>query len=392
MTVADIPKPVAGCATGPASRAEALERLLAAARERHGEFAAQTHVSADVIELMKQAGVYRAMVAKRFGGDEMHPSDFLRLIETISQADGSTGWVASFGFSAVYLSALPLATLEKMYANGPDVVFAGGIFPPQDARPVEGGVEVSGRWGWGSGCRGADVIGVGIKVEGGGPTGGLPLIAVMPADKVEIADNWNVTGMQGTGSHDMVVDKVVVPQEWTFIRGGASSLDTPLYRYPSMPLAAQVLAVVGLGVARAALDCLIDLAGGRTSITGAPTLADRAYVQTDVAKAEAALRSARAFFYETTDHAFAQLERGEELDATTRSLLRLASTNLAHVCADVAQTVYRLSGTTGIAADHPIARYLRDAMVVPQHAFLADGTWQNAGKILLGLEAAPGFP
>lgn len=384
MNVAEIVRPV--------SSASALQRLLAAARDRHAEFAAQTHISADVVDLMKEAGVYRAMVAKRFGGDEMPPSDFLRLIETISQADGSTGWVASFGFSAVYLSSLPIETLEEMYANGPDVVFAGGIFPPQTAVPVDGGVEVSGRWGWGSGCRGADLIGVGIKVEGAGPTGGLPLIAVMPASKVKIIENWNVTGMQGTGSHDMVVDKVEVPDHWLFIRGGPSSLDMPLYRYPSMCLAAQVLAVVGLGIARASLDCLIDLAGGRTSITGAPTLADRAYMQSDVAKAEAALRSARAFFYETIDAAFATLERGDTLDVTTLSLLRLASTNAAHVAADVASTVYRLSGTTGIYADHPISRYLRDAMIVPQHAFLADGTWQNAGKILLGLKPTPGFP
>lgn len=376
----------------PADKAQALERLLAAARERHGEFSAQTYVSADVLDLMKQAGVFRAMVARRFGGDEMHPSDFLRLIETISQADGSTGWVASFGFSAVYLSSLPLKTLEAMYAKGPDVVFAGGIFPPQTAVPVPGGLEVSGRWSWGSGCRGADLIGVGIKVESGGSTGGLPLIAVMPAEKVEIVDNWNVIGLQGTGSHDMVVDKVVVPEEWTFIRGGPSSLETPLYRYPSMPLAAQVLAVVGLGVARASLDTLIELAGGRTSITGAPTLANRGYVQTDIAKAEAALRSARAFFYEMTDKAFTLLEAGDELDVETRSLLRLAATNAAHVGAEIAATVYRLSGTTGIAAGHPISRYMQDAMIVPQHAFLSDGTWQNAGKVLLGLESAPGFP
>lgn len=384
MKVAKISRPV--------DRADAMQRLLSAARARRAEFAAQTFISDDVVELMKQAGVFRAMVAKRFGGDETPPSDFLRLIETISQADGSTGWVASFGFSAVYLSSLPLETLEAMYADGPDVVFAGGIFPPQLAIPVDGGLEVSGRWNWGSGCRGADLIGVGIRVDGGGPTGGLPLIAVMPASKIKIVDNWNVTGLQGTGSHDMVVDKVVVPEAWTFVRGGPSSLDTPLYRYPSMPLAAQMLAVVGLGIARAALDCLVELAGGRVSITGAPTLANRAYVQADVAKAEAALRSARAFFYETTDAAFAALERGDELDVEARSLLRLAATNAAHVAAGVAATVHRLSGTTGIAADHPIARYLQDALVVPQHAFLADGTWENAGKILLGLDATPGFP
>lgn len=388
MTFATMAQPVAEAD----DRQSALAALLAAARSRHAEFAGQTHISADVVELMKQAGVYRAMVAKRFGGDEMHPSDFLRLIETISQADGATGWVASFGFSAVYLSALPLATLDQMYADGPDVVFAGGIFPPQAAVPVPGGLKVSGRWSWGSGCHGANLIGVGVKVEGGGPTGGLPLIAVMPAARVTIVDNWDVIGLQGTGSHDMLVDNVVVPEEWTFIRGGPSSLDGALYRYPSMPLAAQVLAVVGLGVARAALDELAVLAGGRASITGAPMLRDRAYMQSDIARAEAQLRSARAFFYEITDQAFAVLEAGDELDVGTRSLLRLAATNAAHVAAQVAQAVYRLSGTAGIVAGNSIARHMLDAMIVPQHAFLADGTWQNAGKVLLGLEASPGFP
>lgn len=373
----------------------ALDRLLLAVREQRETFSENQQVSADVVRLMREAGLYRAMVAKRFGGDEMSPASFLRLIETISQVDGSSGWVASFGFSAVYLSALPLPTLEKMYANGPDVIFAGGIYPPQRAVPVAGGLEVSGRWSWGSGSTGADLIGVGIKVENGansGPYAGLPLIAVMPADKVTIERNWDVNGLKGTGSHDMVVNKVVVPEEWTFVRGGASSLDTPLYRYPSMPLAAQVLSVVALGTARGALDCLIEMAGGRTSITGAPTLADRAYLQTDVAKAEAALRSARAFFYEITEEAYDTLVAGDDLSIETRALLRLASTQAARVGADVAQAVYRLSGTTGIATNHPIARHLQDAMVVPQHAFLSDGTWQNAGRVLLGLDAPAGFP
>lgn len=373
-------------------RTAALEQLLSAVRARRDEFTRDQQISADIVEMMKAAGVYRAMVAKRFGGDEKSPADFLRLIETISKADGSAGWVASFGFSAVYLSALPVETLEAMYANGPDVVFAGGIFPPQKAVPVAGGLEVSGRWSWGSGCTGADVIGVGIKVEGGGATGGLPLIAVMPAEKVQIVPNWDVIGMKGTGSHDMAIDKVVVPEAWTFVRGGKSSLDTPLYRYPSMPLAAQVLAVVGLGIARTAIDEMVGLAGGRTSITGQPTLADRPYVQADIAKAEAALRSARAFFYEITEEAYATLVAGDDLTVETRALLRLASTNAARVAADITLDIYRLGGTTGVFADHWIARLMQDAMIIPQHAFLADTTWQNAGKVLLGLESPPGFP
>lgn len=372
-------------------RAAAFDRLLDAVRMQRTRFSQDQQISAEVVDLMRQAGFYRALVAKRFGGEESTPMDFLRMVERLAQVDGSAGWVASFGFSAIYLSALPVETLETIYADGPDVIFAGGIYPPQKAIPVNGGLEVSGRWSWGSGSTGADIIGVGIKAEGG-DSGGLPLIAVMPAAKVKIERNWNVIGLKGTGSHDMVVDKVVVPQEWTFIRGGKSSLDQPLYQYPTMALAAQVLAVVALGAARGAIQVLCELAGGRSSITGAANLADRPYVQADIAKAEALLRSARAFFYEATEEAYETLLAGDELSVEQRASLRLASTNAARAGADVTLAVYRLSGTTGIEADHMIARHMQDAMVVPQHAFLSDGTWQNAGRVLLGLDAPAGFP
>jgi alkylation response protein AidB-like acyl-CoA dehydrogenase len=370
----------------------ALTLLLSTIRERRAEFAARQRISDDVVTMMKAAGVFRGCVARRFGGEELSPCEFLRIIETISVADGSAGWVASFGSAAVYLAALPIATLETIYANGPDVVVAGGIFPPQSATPVDGGLEVSGRWSFGSGCTGAAYVIVGIKVDGGGPTGGLPRAAVLPREKVSIVQNWDVNGLKGTGSHDMVVDKVIVPENWTFIRGGTASLDTPLNRYPALAFATQVLAVVGLGVARAALDDFMMIADGRQSITGAPKLADRPHVQIEIAKAEAALRSARAFFYEATEQAYAVILAGDPLDIQQRNLLRLSSSHAARVGADVAQTVFRVAGTTGIFAAHPIAQRLQDALVVPQHAFLSEGTWQSAGRILLGLDPAPGFP
>jgi alkylation response protein AidB-like acyl-CoA dehydrogenase len=386
------PAPPQAAAVPPRSRTAALGALLAAARERHGEFTAQQQISGDVIALMKEAGVYRALVARRFGGDECTPAEFLRLIETISMADGSVGWVASFGFATIYLAALPLPTLQRIYAEGPDVIFAGGIFPPQQTRTVPGGVEVTGRWSWGSGCPAADLIGVGVKIDGGGSTGGLPRTAVMHRHQVRIVKNWEVNGLKGTGSHDLVVDRVVVPEAWTFVRGGTPSLDTPLFRYPTMALAAQVLAVVALGLGRAALDDITALAGGRESITGAPVLADRAYVQSELAKAEAALRGARAFFYESTELAYAALLKGDPVDLQQRNLLRLSSSHAAKVGADAAQTAYRLSGTTGIFTEHAIARRFQDALIVPQHAFLSEGTWQSAGRVLLGLDTPPGFP
>ena len=375
-----------------AKATDALDTLLAEVRARRGEFSANQQISADVVGLMKKAGVYRACVAKRFGGDEVSPMAFLKLVEAISVADGSAGWVASFGVSAMYLASLPVDTLAQMYADGPDPVFSGMIFPPQTAVPVEGGLKVKGRWSWGSGSTGADYIGVGIKVDNGADTAGLPLVAVMPAAKARIERNWDVSGLKGTGSHDVVVDDVVVAREWTFVRGAKPNLDGPLYRYPAMALAAQVLAVVGLGVGRAAIDELLSYAVTRGSITGAPNLADRPNVQNDIARAEAQLRSARAFFYEATEEVWDSLQRGDEVTRHQQTMLRLAASHAARAGHDVAYAVYRMSGTQGIWANSAVAHFLNDAMIVPQHAFLADGTFQSVGKVFFGLTPPAGFP
>ena len=93
-----------------------------------------------------------------------------------------------------------------------------------------------------------------------------------------------------------------------------------------------------------------------------------------------------------TDQAFERLAAGEELGLQMRTLLRLSATHAAKVGADVTRAAYTMCGTAGIFTDHPLAQALQDALVVPQHVFLSESTWQSAGRMLLGLEAAPGFP
>ncbi len=369
----------------------AFTALLLEIRARRDEFAKQTYLSQDIVDKLRQVGVYRALVPRDLGGDEASPADFCRMVERIAQADGSAGWVASFGVSVMYLAALPRTTLEAIYADGPDVVFAGAVFPPQPAQAGEDGIHVAGRWKFGSGCTGASLVGVGIKLDTD-PAPGLPRMAVLRREQVRIEHNWDVIGMQGTGSHDVAVDGAVVPPEWTFIRGGTPTLESPLYRYPSLAFAAQVLAVVGLGVARAALEDITAAADGRVSITGAPNLADRAYVQIELAKAEAQLRSARAFLYEATDSVWQAVLAGEDVTAQQSNLLRLASTNAARAGADVARAAFTLAGTPGIFKANALQRYLHDALVVVQHAFLAEGHWQSAGRVLLGQSTPPGYP
>src|ERR1044072_6852531 len=101
----------------PPSPPAALDTHLADINSRRRASERQQFISKDIIERFREIGIYRAFVAKRFGGDEMAPADFCRLIETISTADGSAGWGARFGAGAIYLSALPVATLERIYAK-----------------------------------------------------------------------------------------------------------------------------------------------------------------------------------------------------------------------------------------------------------------------------------
>ncbi|WP_246561461.1 acyl-CoA dehydrogenase family protein [Streptomyces roseirectus] len=314
------------------------------------------------------------------------------MVERIAEVDGSAGWVASFGAATVYLAGLPLETQAELYADGPDVVFAGGLFPVREVPRVEGGYRVSGRWRFASGCHGADVLGVGIRAarEGAGEVPGRPLTAVLRPAQVEIVENWDVVGLRGTGSHDLAVDGVTVPEEWTFVRGGPARVDEPLYRYPTVPYAAQVLAVVGLGVARAALDH-VTADGSRPAWTGAPRPADRAAYRISLARAEAQLRSSRALFYETTDAVWATVVSGDPASREQASLLRLASAHLAQTASEVALAAYRLGGTDALAAGGVLERCLRDASAVPQHAFLQESVFEGAGAVLAGVEPFPGY-
>ena len=370
-----------------------LEDLCQEIRERActGEFDEQAYVSLDIVDKLKAVGVYRALVPSRFGGESRSPREFCELIERLSMADGSVGWVASFGMSPAYLAGLPEATLKKIYQHSPDVVFAGGIFPPQPAEVTEDGMLVKGRWKFSSGCLGADIIGVGIAPRKGNEAQGLPRMAVLPADQVQIEMTWDTVGLKGTGSHDLVVNDVLVQEDWTFVRGAPSTIDEPFYKYPSLSLATQVLTVVGIGVAHAALEEFKKLAPGKSSITGGAEIAHRPVTQYEFAQAEAAFQSAKSWFYQTMDVVWDGILKGQQPTKEQISDMRLSCTHAARVSAEVARKIQMLSGMTAIYTNNIFARFVNDANVVTQHAFMGDATLLNAGAISFGLEPTPGY-
>ena len=370
-----------------------LDELCDEIRERacSGEFDQQAYVSQDIIQKLKQLGVYRAFVPKRFGGDEISPRQFCELIERLSIADGSVGWVASFGMSPAYLGSLPEATLKELYKDSPDIVFAGGIFPPQSAELVDDCFMVNGRWKFSSGCKGADIVGVGIAPKKDNETQGLPRMAVLPADKAKIEMTWDTVGLKGTGSHDLVVENVSVPEAWTFVRGEPSKLTEPFFKYPSLSLATQVLTVVGIGVAAAALDEFKKLAPGKASITGGAEIANRPVTQYEFSQAQAEFLAARNWFYQTMDVVWNEILAGRQPAAQQISDMRLSCTHAARVSARVARKMQMLAGMTAIYTNNPFSRFVNDTNVVTQHAFMGDNTLQNAGAMSFGLNPTPGY-
>ncbi|SFV11437.1 acyl-CoA dehydrogenase family protein [Pseudoduganella namucuonensis] len=388
MSATTLLHPVPRDATPPADAPLPLEAVLAEVAARRTEFTTLRHVPRDMVAQFKRAGIYRAGTPRCFGGDAMAPADFLKIVARIAEVDGSAAWVASFGSANTYLAALPKATQALIYANGPDQVFAGALYPAQPAARQDGGWLVNGQWKFASGCMGAEWLGVGI---GGGP-GVKPVTAVFPAARVEIVEDWDVVGLEGTGSHDLRVSGQFVADDWTFQRGGAPIIDEPLYRYPAVCYQAQVHASVNLGLAQAALDIVNEMSGGKVTTTGAPRMADRSYFRIELAQAEAQYRGARAWFFDAIESVYAAILRGDDVTAAQASTLRLSATNAAQVAADVIRAAYRLGGMATIYSKHPLQRIVRDSMVVTQHAFLSSGVYDGAGAVLVGVPPFPGYP
>jgi alkylation response protein AidB-like acyl-CoA dehydrogenase len=372
----------------PPSTDEIWDSVLAELAERRQDFHAQGYVPRDFIEQFFPLGVYRHATPLKFGGQVLPPHEFLAMIERIGRIDGSTAWVVGFASANTYLGALPIDTQAEIYANGPDVVTAGGLFPMQRAERTRTGFRVSGRWKFASGCMAADHIMVGLLDDS---AGGKPRAALLPAREVQIEQNWDVHGMAATGSFDTVLQDVEIPLEWTFVRGGPSLVDEPLFHYPALGYQAQCHAAIGLGVAQGALDHALH-AGSYRGITGAPPVGERAYYRSEFAKAYVALQSARAYFLDVAEEVWETVSAGAEPTREQKARVRLSAVNVSDVSSQVVHDIAKVSGAAIINKSHPLDHVRLDAQVPQLHAALSQHMYDDAGAVLLGLEpTTPGF-
>jgi alkylation response protein AidB-like acyl-CoA dehydrogenase len=377
---------------------KALHGVLPRVRERRAEIEEARRLPLDLVNDLAATGIFRLGVPRALGGDEADALDLLRAIETVSTADGSTGWCSMLAIGGGIVAGY-------MREDGAREVFADPCAPtalvadPAGAAVREGdGLRVSGRWRFASGITHAGwaVLGC-IVMKDGAPnmTPHGPEIAhvFVPVKDAQIHDTWHVSGLRGTGSNDVSCENVFVPSSRVLSLFDPTGFrPEPLYQMPVLTQVAPAIAVVALGIARSALDEVSELAQAKVPSMSAARLAERPVAQIEIARAEGELGAARSFLYDTCDDVWQTCVAGDAPSMRQRSLCRIASNQATEVAARVARTASTLAGSHSVYNTSSLQRHARDADVITHHFTQSQHVWEDAGRALMGLEpTAPLF-
>ncbi|MEN8158622.1 MAG: acyl-CoA dehydrogenase family protein [Myxococcota bacterium] len=376
----------------PRERARALAPLI---REHADEAERGRRLPAAVATAMAAAGLYKIAAPRSIGGGECDPRTQIETIEAVSAADGAAGWNLMIGIENMGFlgAALPLETARKLYAD-PGLIVAGALNPLGRATKVEGGYRVTGQWPFASGCHNAGFFwGQCIVMDGAAPAqaegGGAVLReALIPGSGFEILDTWHVSGLRGSGSHDVQAEDTFVPDEHVtaVMQGGMQLRETgTLYRYPPFNRLAYNKIGVATGIAQAALEHFQTLASEKQPRGSRKLLREKVSVHLTYAEAVASLRSARAWALEAVENVWQTVEAGDEPDVEQRMHVHLACTNACEASIRTVELLHAAAGTTANFASCPLDRCLRDVRVVPQHIMVSPQWKETAGRVLLGL-------
>lgn len=368
--------------------AESLFAFLEAGVERS---LADHNVVPESIEALHSSGLFRMQVPECLGGGEVDSHVAFDVVERISQLDGSLGWTYMAGANILGTMGAFLGekAVDEVFAD-PSALAAGQVAPRGVASAVDGGYLIEGQFGFASGSASATwMIGGFREMSGGEPVrleSGLPsvVVAVVPVGNVEMLGNWDVLGLEATGSVDYRVPEQFVAETFTWPlftsgprRGG------PVYRMGVNGLTCIDHSAFSLGVARRALDEIATIAISKRR-AGRHRLVDDPVFQTEYAANEADLGAARAFALE----ALSDLEQAaiaDEVDLRVRARARLATTYAARTAVRVTSFAYRYSGSIGLRNGSTIQQCFRDLTASEAHVFTDHSSWGDAAIALLGV-------
>jgi alkylation response protein AidB-like acyl-CoA dehydrogenase len=373
------------------ARAEGIAETLRAAADRIEEARA---LPPDVVAALHEARLFRLLLPRSIGGDEVHLKALAQVMEAVARADASTAWclgqAAGCAMSAAYLEP----EVARRLFGPANAVLAWGAGIQGKAVAVDGGYRVTGKWTFASGCANATLLGGHSYVfeADGTPRRGadgrqLDRTALFPISKARIHDMWHTLGLRGTASYTYEVENLFVPEEEAIDRDTAEERREggTLFLFPTTIAYAVAFSALMLGIAQGMVSDLAALALKKTPRGAPSSLLEGQVFQSEYAQLEARLRSARAYLHTTIDESWERTRASGDVPLIERANIKLASTYAINQGVEIAAAAYRLAGQTAIFPVNSFERRLRDSYSASQQIQGRPANFITIGRVLLGL-------
>ena len=366
---------------------ERAKGLLGLVREHADESESQRHLKGEVATAFAQEGLFRIAAPVDFFGSEEDPVTQIETIETVASVDGSAAWNLMIGIETFGLIAPGFIHCRELIEDQ-SVIMCSSTASSGRAEKVDGGYRVTGRWGFCSGCHNSDLFGAtvflyknGERVQGGHQ------YLVVPKPEFEILDTWHTSGLCGSGSHDVVLEDVFVPEERLVAPLGQVQHQSPLLRMPFRSRLCYNKVAIAFGLARSALDSFVELAEGKVPRFTSKSLKNRGWAQRAIAESEVRVLSARALVIELVESLWEKARHDQPVSDKEAAIFQLACSDAVRGCIASVSQLVEAAGTTANQKGHPLERTARDIKVVGQHQTVAPHHIEDAGRVLLGVPA-----
>ena len=374
------------------ARAGSVVELLRAATPR---IDAERALPADVLAALHKARLFRLLLPRSVGGDEVHIKTLAQVMEIIAGANASTGWCIGQASGCAMAAAYLKPEVARRMFGPADAVLAWGAGIQGKAVAVDGGYRVSGKWQFASGCANATMLGAHCYVyQEDGTTKRMRAdgrqvdrTALLVKAKAHVHDNWHTLGLRGTASNTYETDNLFVPDEETIDREDPAERmeHGTLYTITYTHAYAAAFSALMLGIAQSTVNDLTDLALVKTQRGAASSMKESPVFQSQLAVLEARLRSLRAYLHATLDDAWNKAAVTREFPITERASIKLASTYVINQGVEIVSEAYRAAGATAIFPTNPFEQRLRDAMTASQQTQGRPINYITLGRVLLGM-------
>jgi 3-hydroxy-9,10-secoandrosta-1,3,5(10)-triene-9,17-dione monooxygenase len=379
-----------------------IAALLPDIRARAAETEQQGSVPEDIIQALTDADVFRAVQPRQWGGLELDHATFYEGIVMIASACGSAGWVASVvGVHPWQIALFANEAQRDVWGDDPDARASSALAPTGSVRRIDGGFHLSGRWPFSSGvdhCGWALLGGV-IPDEGHGAE--FRTFLVPRRDFSIDHESWNVTGLAGTGSKDIIVSGAYVPEHRTHSvvdvyhrrDPGFAVNDRPYFRLPWRLVFGYTIAAPAIGAAVGAVDAFIENNRSRVSAYGGPPVARDPAVNRPLARALNVTDTARTRLGATWRDMRATLEAGQAITYERRIQALYEAALAHHSCTSAIGDLLAVNGGRTMRADGTLQRLFRDLLAMRNHpAANLEFSSSLYAQAKLGVEPPPFVP